>query len=404
MRAWLVCLLLLAGAARADGNDWVAIERGRYLATAGDCVACHQAPALGSSYAGGRAIETPFGNILTPNITPDPDTGIGRWSADDFARALHEGVRPNGQRLYPAFPYSYYTRVTREDADALFAYLRSVPAVRNVVDRNALPFPLDQRVAMRGWNALFFRPGYFQPDPARSAEWNRGAYLVEGLGHCAACHTPMNALGGSRASRGMVGQALQGWTVPNITDDHRLGIGEWGADDIVQYLRTGATGWTRASGPMAEVVELSTSRMTEADLRAMATYLLATPARGSAAPAPVAATEARMRLGAAIYADNCMACHAGNGAGVEGLIPSLASNGIVVQPGSETLTRVVIEGVRGVATDAAPTAPGMPAFGWRLNDEQVSDVLTYIRNSWGNAAPAVPADAVRRARRALAAR
>lgn len=389
--------MVLAGAALAAGfhamansNDYTAITRGRYLVTAGDCVACHQNDA--GDLAGGRGIETPFGTIRAANITPDRETGIGTWSADDFARALHEGLAPGGRRLYPAFPYAFYTRITREDADAIYAWLRSIPPVRNVVDRDTLPFPLNIRTVMRGWNALFFEPGRFQPAPGRSEEWNRGAYLVTGLGHCGACHTPVNVLGASRAGEALAGQPLQGWFAPNISANGYQGIGAWGVDDIVQYLRTGATGWTRASGPMAEVVEFSTSRMTDADLRAIAVYLKDQPSRGVAtAPVPLAAGIPSMRAGAAIFTDNCAACHGGNGRGVEGLIPSLTDNQIVLQHGAETLGRVVISGVRAMATDADPTAPGMPSFGWRLNDAQVADVLTYMRNTWGNAAPAVEA-------------
>jgi mono/diheme cytochrome c family protein len=374
----------------ADTRDWAAIARGRYLVTVGDCVACHKS--ANSDYAGGRPIETPFGMINAANITPDVETGIGRWTADDFARAMHEGRRPDGTHLYPAFPYPWYTRVTRADTDAIYTYLKTMPPVRNVVNRSTLPFPFDIRAAMIGWNALFFEAGRFRPDPSKPAEWNRGAYLVEGLGHCGACHTPMNLLGGSRASQSYGGQALQGWFAPNISSSEYQGIGGWGVDDIVQYLRTGATGWTRASGLMAEVVENTTGLMEEADLRAIATYLKDQPVRGpAAAPPPLAETEPRMQAGQALYVDNCSACHRRDGAGVEGMIPSLNNNQITIQPGAETLARVVISGVRSVATNAEPTAPGMPAFGWRLSDAQVADLLTYVRNSWGNAAPPVDA-------------
>jgi len=404
--AWLGlvgAVLLAGGAARADSNDYAAIDRGRYLMTAGDCAACHRG--AGSDFAGGLGIETPFGIIRAANITPDPETGIGNWSEDDFAMAMHEGMAPGGRHLYPAFPYPWFTRISRADSDALYAFLRTVPPVRNVVDSSELPFPLNIRAAMIGWNALFFEPGRFHPDPARSEEWNRGAYLVEGLGHCGACHTPTNMLGGSERSEAFAGQALQGWFAPNIGANEYQGIGGWGVDDVVQYLRTGANAWTRASGPMAEVVQDSTSRMTEADLRAMAVYLKDQPVHGPPSP-PVAlpADNPQMRTGAALYVDNCAACHRRDGQGVEGMIPSLASNQIVVQRGPETLARVVISGVRGAATAAEPTSPGMPSFGWRLNDDQVAALLTYIRNAWGNAAPAVEADTVRDLRGRLAAR
>lgn len=324
--------------------------------------------------------------------------GIG-GRAGNLGGAIQPGGNPfegPRARAYPAFPYAFYTRITREDSDAMYAWLRSIPPVRNTVDRDTLPFPLNIRTVMRGWNAVFFEAGRFQPVPGRSEEWNRGAYLVTGLGHCGACHTPVNVLGASRASEAMAGQPLQGWFVPNISANEYVGIGAWGVEDIVQYLRTGATTWTRASGPMAEVVEFSTSRMTDADLRAIAVYLKDQPARGVAtAPPPRSAEIPRMRAGAALFTDNCAACHRGDGQGVERLIPALAGNQIVLQRGAETLARVVVSGVRAMATDADPTAPGMSSFGWRLNDTQVADVLTYARNAWGNAAPAVEAETVR---------
>ncbi|MCO6415660.1 cytochrome c [Siccirubricoccus sp. KC 17139] len=405
MRALLLlaALLLSAPAARADNQDWTQVARGRYLAVVGDCVACHKATegVAASDYAGGRPIETPFGMINAANITPDVETGIGRWTPDDFAQAMREGRRPDGAHLYPAFPYPWYTRMSRQDMDAIFAFLRTIPPVRHAVNRNTLPFPFRIRAAMIGWNMLFFTPGELRPDPAKSEEWNRGAYLVEGPGHCGVCHTPMNALGGSRSSEAFAGQSLQGWIAPNIGGNEALGVGAWGVDDVVQYLRTGATAWTRASGPMAEVVEYSTSGMTEADLRAIAVYLKDRPPRGPAPPAPLAADAPRMRAGEALYIDNCAACHRRDGAGVAGMIPSLKDNQITVQPGVETLARVVLTGVRSAATDLEPTAPGMPSFGWRLDDQQVADLLSYVRNAWGNAAPEVDVSLVRQQRERL---
>lgn len=394
MRRLFIALVLLAGPAWADSADQVAIERGRYLAVAGNCTGCHMGPA--GAFAGGRGIETPFGTINAANITADRETGIGGWSTDDFARALGEGIAPGGRHLYPAFPYVWYSNLTREDSDALHAFLRSVPPVRNIVDRDTLGFPFNIRAIMRGWNLMFFGAARLAPEPARSAEWNRGAYLVEALGHCAACHTPINALGGSRSSQPMAGGTLQGWFAPNIGANAYEGIGGWSVDDVVRYLATGANDWTRASGPMAEVVENSTSRMTPADLRAIAVYLQDRPSRGvAAAPAPLAVGNVQMVTGAALYVDNCSACHRRDGQGVTGMIPALAGNGVLVQSGAETLVRVVIAGARSAATAAEPTAPAMPSFGWRLNDAQVADVVTYMRNSWGNAAPAVTPDVVR---------
>jgi mono/diheme cytochrome c family protein len=413
MRRLLLATLALGalvGTAEADPDNFDQVERGRYLATVGDCVACHTAstgpgvahavPDLESSYgyAGGRQIETPFGQIKAANITPDRETGIGTWNADQFYRAMHHGRRPDGTRLYPAFPYTSYTKVTRDDSDAIFAYLRTLAPVQNPVDRDTLPFPFNIRLAMLGWNTLFFEEGTYRPDSTKSPEWNRGAYLVEGLGHCGSCHTPKNALGGDGDH--FAGGELQAWYAPSLTADRRLGLGDWGEDEIVEYLRTGRNARSAASGPMAEVVQYSTSRMTESDLRAMAVYLKqpAQPVTQAAAPAVLAADTPQMRVGRAIYEDGCKACHTETGEGVARLFPRLAGSQSVQQPGSESILRVVIQGAKAATTDAAPTGPSMPAFGWRLTDDQVAAVATYIRNSWGNRAPAVSPDDARKMR------
>jgi len=387
--------LLRPAPLHAAPDNFDLVERGRYLVTLGDCVACHMNPNgdhLGAQgFVGGRPIETPFGLITTPNITPDRETGIGRWSADEFHRAMHEGIRPDGTRLYPAFPYNYFTRMPRADTDAIHAYLLSLQPVANRVDRDTLPFPFDIRALMRGWNALFFEPGEFHPDPARSEEWNRGAYIVEGPGHCGACHTPKNLAGGDRGGQRLAGGPLQGWYAANITGDPRLGIGAWSVEEIVEYLKTGRNARSAASGPMAEVVEYSTARMTDADLRAVATYLRepATPPPTAPARTALAADTAQMRAGESIYVDGCAACHTREGTGVPRLFPRLAGSQVVQQEGSESVLRVVMEGVRAAYSPHAPTSPAMPAFGWRLNDAQAAAVTTYIRNAWGNAAPAV---------------
>ena len=390
----LLAALVAADRAMADPDNYVAALRGKALAIAGDCVACHTAPG-GVPFAGGLALTTPFGAIMTPNITPDEATGIGRWSRDDFARAVHEGRRPNGAYLYPAFPYPYYARVTRQDTDSIYAYLRTLAPVSNPVNRNTLPFPFNIRMSMMGWNALFFTPGQFVPDRNRSEEFNRGAYLVEGLGHCGACHTPLNALGANKADLFLQGNQIDNWTAPNITNDEQAGLGKWSVDEVVQYLKTGQTRSTIASGPMKEVVEKSTSHMPDADLRAIAVYLKERGQAGAPAPVPVAASDPRMQVGEAIFVDTCSACHTRTGAGIEHLFPRLAGDAIVRQADPTTLVRIILTGVRGAGTDARPTSPAMPSFGYRLDDSQVAAVVTYIRNSFGNAAPAVDAELVR---------
>jgi mono/diheme cytochrome c family protein len=390
----LFAALAAIGGAKADPDNYVIAQRGRALAIAGDCVACHTAPG-GKPFAGGLALATPFGVIMTPNITPDDATGIGRWTQAEFSRAMHEGRGRNGSYLYPAFPYPYFTKVTREDTDAIYDYLRTLAPVTNAVNRRTLPFPFSVRELMIGWNSLFFKPSPFVPDPQRSAEFNRGAYLVEGLGHCGACHTPLNAFGANKASQFLQGNRIDDWTAPNITNDQQSGLGKWSVDDIVQYLKNGQTRTTTASGPMRDVIENSTSKMAEADLKAIAVYLRERGSAGTPAPAAVPASDPRMQVGEAIFVDTCSACHTRNGSGIEHMFPRLADNAIVRQSDPTTLVRIVLTGVRGAGTDAFPTSPAMPSFGYRLDDNQVAAVVTYIRNSWGNTASAVDAGMVK---------
>jgi mono/diheme cytochrome c family protein len=390
--------LLGLSAAQAAPDDYDRVERGRALATAADCTGCHSLPGQ-PALAGGLPLETPFGIIMTPNITPDAATGLGRWTPDDFAGAMQHGRRPDGTLLYPAFPYPYYTRMPRADIDAIYAYLRTIPPVDHAVDRDTLPFPFNIRLVMKVWNWLYFTPGPLTPEPNRSAEYNRGAYLVEAPGHCGACHTPKTRLGGDDNDSRFGGGVLQAWFAPNITADPRLGLGAWSIEEIVEYLQTGRNARSAASGPMTEVITNSTSRMPPADLRAIAVYLKERGAPAVPAPQPVAESDARMVAGRAVYADNCMACHVGDGSGIARLFPRLAGSQVVQQTDPTTLMRVVLEGSKAAGTDRAPTAPAMPSFGWRLNDAQVADVLTYLRSSFGNAAAPVSADQVKEFRR-----
>lgn len=397
-----VVLALVAGSvARAEDGSYPDIERGRALATAADCMPCHSPPG-GTPWAGGRAVQTPFGTLLSANITPDMETGIGRWSDDQFVDVLLRGMAPGGKHIYPAMPYPYYTKMTRDDALAIRAYLATLDPVRNVVHADQLPFPLSVRTDMIGWNALNFSEGTFKPVAGKSPEWNRGAYLVEALGHCAACHTAKTISGGDETSRTLQGGSLQGWYAPNLTNDERTGLGRWSADDVVEYLATGHNSLAAAAGPMAEVVQYSTSQMKREDLHAIAVYLKDRPGQGEGqdhAPSPVTDVAA----GEAIYVDQCASCHRVDGTGVPRLFPSLARGASVVQDNPVSTIRVVLEGVRTVATAGAPTGPGMPAFGWKLSDAEIAAVLTYVRNAWGNAAAPVSASTVARQRQSLSA-
>lgn len=393
---------IVAQQAHADPDNFTQVQRGRYLATVGDCAACHtskDSPGL----SGGTLLQTPFGPISVPNITPDDDTGIGRWAEDQFVAAMQTGKTPSGTHLYPAFPYLYYTKVSKQDLADIYAYLRTLPPVRHEVNRNTLPFPFNIRASLIGWNMLFFQPGEFKADPGKSAEFNRGAYLVQGLGHCAECHTAKNFLGADKASANLQGGNLQGWFAPNITGDKRIGVGGWSVDQIVEYLRDGHNDIGAASGPMAEEIINSSSMMTPADLKAIAVYLKESSPDTAAAPQPLAATDAGMKAGQAIYTDNCEACHTAKGVGVDRMFPALATNPAVQQADPTSLIRVISAGAQSAATNAHPTGPIMPAFGWRLNDSQIADVTTYIRNSWGNAAAPVTADQVGSVRKSLTA-
>jgi mono/diheme cytochrome c family protein len=398
LAAVLVLLVLPTHAQQIDEQDFSLIARGRYLAIVGDCTACHTAPG-GKFMAGGRSLKTPFGYLVAPNITPDQATGIGAMSDETFYNAMHNGI--THERLYPAMPFPYYTKVARADVTAIHAWLNTVQPVANRVRSNTLPFPFNIRTSMLGWDKLFFEPGEWQDQPNKSAEWNRGGYLVEGLGHCGACHTPKNLLGADENSHHLQGYALQGWFAPDITGDKRIGLGVWAADDIVEYLKTGANQYTSASGPMAEEISDSTSHWTTQDLHAAATYLLDQPGSNESPPKALAENDPVMQAGASIYADECSACHTKTGKGIARLLPALKGSPFVQQTNADSLLHVVLVGTRAVATDAAPTAAAMPAFGWKLSDEQVASVVTYIRNAWGNAAAPVAAGSVQSMRKSL---
>jgi len=366
-------------------------QAGRYQAVLGDCQGCH-----GENLAGGRALETPFGRILAPNITPDKETGIGNYSLQDFTLAMRRGVAPGGRRLYPAMPYPYYAHMSDHNVSLLWDYLQTVKPVNNKVDVNQLRFPFNIRMLMRGCNKLFFNPAPFV-DRKKSNEWNRGAYLVNGPAHCGACHSPKNFFGADKGQ--LTGASLQGWFAPDLTSDNNAGLGSWTADEIVEYLRSGRNAHSIASGPMAEAIENSTSHMQRSDLVAIAAYLKALP------PSPgngggATGMEAQMKAGALAYDISCAACHGRDGKG-SALFPPLAGNASIRQARADTVVRMVLAGGQAAATKYAPTGPGMPSFGWRLNDEKVASILTYIRNNWGNQAPAVSPETVKRIRSEL---
>ncbi|CAB3668648.1 alcohol dehydrogenase [Achromobacter piechaudii] len=387
-------------AATADAATLV--DRGRYLAQVGNCMACHTSRG-GKPLAGGTPIPTPFGTVYGPNITPDDKTGIGSWTADDFWQALHNGKSKDGTLLYPAFPYTEYTRVSRADADALYAYLRSVPPVSQPNKPAEMAFPYDQRALLAGWRALYFKPGVQDADAGQSVQWNRGRYLVEGLGHCAACHTPRNQLGATRASDALTGGVIPvlDWYAPPLTNDMQTGMGRWTAADIAALLKTGISAHSSASGPMAEVVLGSTQHLTDDDALAIGVYIKSLPATPASTPRQQsAAGAAAMELGGKIYRQQCAQCHQPQGEGSGTAWPALAGNPTVTAPVPTNVIRMVLDGGYAPATAANPRPHGMPPFGQILNDSDIAMLVSYIRNSWGNEAGSVSALDVKRARAA----
>jgi mono/diheme cytochrome c family protein len=287
--------------------------------------------------------------------------------------------------------------MSRDDVLAIRAYLNTVTPVSNAVVANALPFPFNIRASMRVWNALYFNQGDYKPDAQKSAEWNRGAFLVDGPGHCGACHTPKTFLGGDKTDQYLRGGFLQGWSAPDITGDSRVGVGAWSAEDLVTYLKSGHNRVSAATGPMAEVVSLSTEHITDPDLRAIAMYLKSLPGKQDH-PQTLSKEDSAMVSGAAIYRDQCSACHGIDGKGVAELFPSIADSSMVKSDDPTTSVRIVLRGARSVGTQAQPTAAGMPSYGRQLDDAQIAAVLTYMRNGWGAAAAPVGAADVARVR------
>jgi mono/diheme cytochrome c family protein len=377
---WLAAVCAISSFLPANAQPPL-VERGENLARLGDCVACHTADG-GELNAGGGRINTPFGYMLAPNITPDPETGIGKWTEAEFYRAMHEGINRRGEEMFPTMPYDFYTKVTREDVSAIFAYLRTVRPVHNQVQVNHLHFPFNLRVTMLAWRELYFTPGTFVPDPVRSAAWNRGAYLVEGLGHCADCHSPRDALGGIDKDKDFTGSFVDGWFALDLTSELTTGLGAWSVDQIATYLKTGAfEGKTTAVGPMATVIEDSLKYASAADAQAIAAYLKAIPADSVLRTGRIVPDALRI-AGANLYMEHCADCHQSLGRGIPGAFPSLVANGVVLARAPDTLLKVIL-----VGTPGQHDRPPMPPYAQRLTDEQIAAVANYVRTSWGNGAP-----------------
>ena len=378
---------------RADAQ---LIARGAYLARVGNCMACHTARG-GQAYAGGLGIQTPFGTVYTSNLTPDVKTGLGGWSPSAFWRALHNGRSRDGRLLYPAFPYPNYTHVTRADADAIFAYLRSLPPVAQANRPHALRFPYDSTPALAVWRALFFKPAQLEPDTKQSAAWNRGAYLVQGLGHCNACHASRNAFGAAGSAQDLSGGLIpmHNWYAPSLNAAHEAGVADWSLNEIATLMKHGVSAKGTVLGPMAEVVGNSTQHWSDDDLTAMATYLKALPP--DTRRRQVAQVEAPLpdALGARLYKLHCAQCHGDQGEGVAKAYPPLAGNRAVTMDSPANLVRVVLAGGFAPSTSGNPRPYGMPPFAMAFSNDDTAAVVSYIRSAWGNqGTPVSPLDVI----------
>ncbi|MBL0726331.1 cytochrome c [Piscinibacter sp. HJYY11] len=413
-RAWLVVLVLvlLAGAVvvglNLRGEDPLdeapvaatpeLIQRGEYLARAGNCAGCHTERG-GVPYAGGRGIDTPFGTIYSPNLTPDAATGLGQWSASHFWRAMHNGRSRDGRLLSPAFPYTNYTLVTRADSDAIYAYLRSLPPVAKPNREHSMRFPYGTQAALAVWRALYFKPETHTADASQSAAWNRGAYLVRGLGHCNACHGHRNALGATGGTLDLSGGLIpvQNWYAPSLSDPHEAGVGNWPPQEVATLLKTGMSPRASVLGPMAEVVLGSTQHLRDDDLLAMGEYLRSLPpsaSRATSLPGP----SPDQAQGKKLYDQHCAGCHGDAGEGAKGIYPALAGNRAVTMATPANLVRVLMEGGFAPSTAGNPRPFGMPPFAGTLNDDDMAAVLSHVRSAWGNQAPPVSAFEVSRYR------
>ena len=378
LAAGLISLSATSGIAATTSQEKL-VEHGAYVAIAADCQACHTSNKK-EPFAGGYMLKTPFGPLVTPNITPDKKTGIGTWTRDDFANALRHGINAQGMPLYPAMPYGNYTKITDADLDALWAYMQTVRPVDNKVVVNRLPFPFDVRASLYAWQALFFKPGRFEPDAAKSQEYNRGAYLVQALEHCGMCHTPRNVMGATISDKALQGATIQEWYAPDISNGKNSVIRSWSKEQIVGFLQQhGGTDLTPPFGPMAEVVYDSTSKLKTRDVEAIAEYL-----KGRPVPEEPTVTAAKMPfprkdIGAEIFQSQCATCHGAEGQGLEGVSAKLAGNEALTAKRPFNILSVLIEGIEphGVWGE-------MPSFAEVLSNQQIADVANYVRTAWGN--------------------
>lgn len=384
LRPLYLMLLLAGGSAHA-------MSAGEYVAKAGDCTACHTAPG-GKELAGGMKFPTPVGDIYATNITPDKQQGIGSYSFEEFDRAMRQGVAKDGHRLYPAMPYTSYAKMSEQDMRALYDYLmHEVPAQDTANRESDISWPMSMRWPLAVWNTLFHEDQTYQPDSKQSAQWNRGAYLVQGLGHCGSCHTPrgwaMQEQGlDNQSPEFLSGAELDGWYAPSLR-----GLKP---DDVVALLKSGRSRHAAVAGPMSDVVAHSTQYLSDDDLKAIAQYVHSLEIEALKPVATMAASSASMASGGQTYAMYCSTCHGNKGEGSDNVIPALAGNLSVTAENPLTALRVVLEGAHTPVTQHA-TAIVMPGYGWVLNDQKTADLMSYLRGSWGNQAAPVTAEQVR---------
>lgn len=398
--AWIV-ILAIGGMAQAA--DPALVAHGEYLARAADCAGCHTAGPDHPPFAGGLPLGSPFGAIYSTNITPDPVFGIGNYTYEDFSRAVREGIAKDGRHLYPAMPYPSFTAIPDSDVQALYAYfMNGVKAVGRKAPETRLTFPFNQRWIFRFWNTAFVKHERYKTRADRDARWNRGAYLVQALGHCGACHTPRGLAyqekGYSESSPDYLsGAVVDNWFAANLTGTHASGLGRWTEAEISTFLETGHSGHTVAFGSMVLVIENGTQHLRKEDLDAVAYYLKSLPARGEKSSYKprvmpeivLIGTHQFERPGAGLYAGFCAKCHEDSGTGKPPKIPRLGGNSMVLAEDATSLIRQVLEGGKGPTTKNGPVPKEMPGFAKKFSDREIADVLTFIRNSWGNAAPPV---------------
>jgi len=408
----------LADSSAADATNKDLIAKGEYLARMGDCVACHSVPS-GKPFSGGLAMNTPMGTIYSSNITPDPDTGIGSYSLQEFARAVREGRLKDGTHLYPAMPYASYAKVNDDDIRALYAYfMHKVEPVKLASKPADMSFPFRIRKLMAMWNLAFYDASDFDGKALANEQIARGAYLTEGLAHCGACHTPRGfgqqekGLSGKDADF-LTGSSVDGWTAPALRAKDGPGVGAWSTQEIADLLLSGRSVHSGVTGPMTDVIANSTQYATKDDAMAMAVYLKSLPSGakentdGKFVASDQTANELHngitKTLGARLYVDNCAGCHRSSGSGEKRAFPALAGNSLVLADDPSSLIHVILAGATLPSTQTAPSDLGMPDFAHRLDDSETAELATFVRSAWGNKAAAVNASQVAAVRKTLSA-